>query len=253
MNWEHRCDLEWLRDRQKYITASDIKKLLPVTATGRPRKVGDEEYLKVMSSKMVQLTEEDCMSYGAAARGHIMEPYAIDALNGMLSDMRSGNPGETFYWWDDKIVSLPGRTLAFSPDAMDVPMVDEYDTPHAIAEVKSYGAEKHLLTAYTPKDKIEERWQIASAMALLDSIDHAYLVLFNPKMKKRRIFVIRFDRSELEKEIETVLEVEGNWTKFRMVGPLTKKSPNGAIWSGRGGSEQSIAKTYEEHMRLNPI
>lgn len=252
MNWEHKCDLDWLRSRQRYLTASDIKSLLPVTKTGRKREVGDLEYLKVMASKMVTLTDEDCMSYGAMARGHIMEPYAIDALNAMLVEMQGAGNNEMFYWWDDKLVTRPKRAIAFSPDAMDVPMGSSAE-PHAIAEVKSYDAARHLITAYTPKWQIEERWQIATSMALCDTIDHAYLVLFNPKMKYRKTFVIRFDRSELKHEIDVILEVERNWVDFRENGPLTKRPGNGAIHSHHGGSEETIMQEYERAYRLNPV
>lgn len=252
MKWEHKCDINWLRQRQRYLTASDIKSLLPVTKTGRKREVTDADYLKVMASKMVTLTDEDCMSYGAAARGHILEPYAIEALNTVLREMQ-GPEAEQFCWWDDLLVARHGRAIAFSPDAMDVPMGDPTLVPHAIAEVKSYDAARHLLTAYTPKDQIEERWQIATSMALLDSIDHAYLVLFNPKMKYRKTFVIRFDRDELNDEIDMILQIERNWCDFRENGPLAHKPDNGAIHSHHGGSEESIWEDYSRHYNLNPV
>ena len=251
MNWEHKCSLDWLRDRQRYLTATDIKSLLPVTKTGRHRDVDDQEYLKVMASKMVTLTEEDCMSYGAMARGHIMEPYAIEALNKMLEEM---GESERFYWWDDVLVTRPERVIAFSPDAMDVPQGWSLaETAHAIAEVKSYDAARHIATAYLPKEQIEERWQLATPMALYDTIDHAYLVLFNPKMKYRKTFVIRFDRDELKSEIEMIKEVEHNWREFRETGPLTTRPSNGAIHSHHGGSEETIIREYEEHRKLNPV
>ncbi len=251
MNWEHKCSLEWLKKRQHYLTASDIKSLLPVTRTGRKRDVSDIDYLKVMSSKMVTLGEEDCMSYGAAARGHLLEPYAIKALNEMLVELY-GKGAEQFFWWDDELVSIQGRAIAFSPDAMDVPMDHPALMPHAIAEVKSYDAAHHLAVAYMPKEQIEERWQIACAMALCESIDHAYLVLFNPKMKFRKTFVIRFERDELKREIETILQVEKNWKEFRENGPLTKMPPNGAVHSHHGGNESTIMEEIERAQRLNP-
>lgn len=249
MEWKHKCSLDWLKERQHYLTASEIRKLLPVTSTGRSRTVTDADRIKIMSYKMVTLTEEDTWSYGAAARGHIMEPYAIATLNEILSSM---GKDEQFYWWDDMLVKKPSRRIAFSPDAMNIPMTTNFEAPSAIAEVKSYGAERHLMTAYTPKDQIDERWQIATAMALYDSIEHGYLVLFNPKMKIRRTFVILFDRSELKKEIEMICKVEEDWTKFIESGLLTKRPANGAIYSSRGGSEESIIKIEEEKQRLNP-
>ena len=33
MEWKHKCDLGWLTERQKYLTASDIKSLIPFTKT----------------------------------------------------------------------------------------------------------------------------------------------------------------------------------------------------------------------------
>ena len=252
MEWKHKCSLEWLQERQKYLTASDIKRLLPVTATGRPRKITDIDRLKVMSSKMVDLTEEDCMSFGAAARGHILEPYAITALNDILDRFYHIGNKEQFYWWDDQVIHMPNRSLAFSPDAMNVPQTKNWEAPSAIAEVKSYGVEKHLVTAYTPKDKIEERWQIATSMAVLSQIDHAYLVLFNPKCD-RKTFVISFNRSDLEKEIEIILQIEEEWDKFVDSGILTTRSPNGAIYSSFGYSEQEIIKDVEVKNRLNPL
>ena len=251
MIWEHKCSLEWLKKRQRFLTASEIRSLLPVTKTGRPRVVGEQEYLKVMAGKMVELTEDDCYSYGPMARGHLLEPYAINTLNKILEDMQ-GEEHETFHWWDDEIVSMKGRTIAFSPDAMDIPMDNTFLVPHAIAEVKSYTAERHIQVAYSPKELIEERWQIATAMALMESIEHGYLVLFNPKMKFRKTFVMRFDRSDLENEIETILDVEKKWVEFRESGPLTRRSPTGGVWSQYGGREETIAREIEGRQRLNP-
>lgn len=250
MDWKHKCSLDWLKARQHHITASDVKSLLPFTKTGRPRKVGDEEMLKVLSGKMVRLTEEDCWSYGAMARGHLLEPHAIEALNEIL--LNEGSEDQ-LYWWDDVLVEETHRSLAFSPDALDIPQ--PWGDPHearVIAEVKCYSAAQHMTTAYTPKDMLEERWQIASAMALLPNIERGYLVLFNPKFRIRKIFVIKFDRSELESEIEEVLEVERKWDDFRSHGLINKASPNGGTWSAVGRTEEQIEEMIMERQGLNP-
>lgn len=249
MKWEHRCSLDWLRERQQHLTASDVRALVPVTRTGRSRDVGDQEYIKVAASKMVELTEEDCLSFGAAARGHMLEPFAVDALNEILTEAQ-GPEHETFFWWDDKV--LGDGTLAFSPDALDVPMGSK-DRPTAIAEIKSYSAERHLHTAYLPKELIEERWQIATAMASCESIDHGYLVLFNPSMKSRRLFVITFDRDELREEIEAVLKVRDRWVDFWESGPLSRHMPNDGIWMKTSQDERSIIEEISESQRLNPV
>ena len=248
MNWKHKCSLDWLRARQGYLTASDIKRLLPVTKTGRPRKVDELDYVGVMASKMVELTEEDCWSYGVMARGHLLEPYAVAALNQAL--FFDADEPDLFHHWDDKLVVLPGREIAFSPDAMDIPMGDPIENVTAIAEIKSYSPDRHLMCGYTPKDQLEERWQIATAMALLENIDHAWLVFFNPKMV-RRLIVIRYDRADLVKEIETVLEVEKAWRDFKDNGVLND-NPTDGFCSIRGDCEASIVTEIEKANRLNP-
>lgn len=243
MEWKHKCDIEWLCSRQGYLTASSIKKLLPVTATGRPRKVTDLDRMKVWASSLVDIREDDCWSYGAAARGHILEPYAIAELNDMLEE-------ETFFHWDDIVVTRPGRYLAFSPDAMNIPMSHEnWDDVTAIAEVKSYSHEKHLSLVFTEKDKLEERWQIAAAMALLENISHAYLVLYDPSMPDYGIVAIRYDRDDLEKEIETILQIESDWKDFVIE---NHSLPGDRIVSFGIRSEDDIIKEVEARQRLNP-
>lgn len=249
MKWEHRCDLAWLKERQEYLTASDIRSLVPLTKTGRRREVTELDYLKVFAAKSVKLTAEDCMSYGAAARGHLLEPYAVDALNQVLANVL-GDDADTFFWWDDVLVKEPGREIAFSPDAMNVPMTKNFEAPSAIAEIKCYEASKHMAVAHTMKDEIEERWQIATAMALEPTISHAYLVLFNPKVRARKTYVIRFDRCELENEIEMVVDVEDRWRRFRVSMPKTL--PNGGISSLAGKDESLIIEEIEARQRLNP-
>lgn len=257
MKWEHRCSLDWLRERQRYLTASDVRKLVPVTSTGRTRKVTEDDYLKVMASKMVELDEEDCVSYGAAARGHLMEPFAVTALNNMLVNLE-GEEATTFYWWDDKIVPRDDGDwpmhLAFSPDAADVSM-SQFDSGKPIteiAEVKSYSPDHHLAVAYTPKERIEERWQIAVAMTVMPTIEVGRLVLFNPRMTERRLFMIEYGRDELRQEMTHVYDVYQEWNRFVAEGPLTRRPISGGLWTADTPTEGRIAKVIEDRQRLNP-
>ena len=43
MEWKHKCALAWMQERQKFLTASDVKELLPYTATGRAKKITEED------------------------------------------------------------------------------------------------------------------------------------------------------------------------------------------------------------------
>lgn len=261
MEWEHKCSLEWLMARQDYLTASEIRSLIPLTKTGRARTVTDMDYLKVWSGKIVNLTEEDCWSTGAAARGHLLEPYAVDALNTALREY-DPRTAEHYYHWDDSLVTMPGRSIAFSPDAMNIPFsegetwFDAYGVSiTAIAEVKCYGRERHLTTAYTEKNMLEERWQIATAMALCDTIEHAHLALFNPSLSTRRLVVIEYKRKDLEKEIQEILEVEEKWDDFIDNHKMDKMLPEDyRFWStGIAPGETTIIEDIKFKKNLNPV
>lgn len=211
MEWKHKCSLAWMQERQNFLTASDVKALLPFTATGRPKRITDEDYLKVYAKKAVQLTEADCISRGAAARGHILEPFAIEEYNAN----REGSMPELVHWDDIVIAKGPRNHLAYSPDALDV-RVAGGQKPTLLGEVKCYSPERHLSVAKMDKMKCEERWQVATAMAVSPTIRAARLILFNPdmKFKSTRLFVKTWDRYELMDEIEKIEEVEKGWLDF---------------------------------------
>lgn len=214
MKWYHICNIDWLKARQQCLTATDVKDLLPVTKSGRPRKITDEDRLKVFSRKLVNLTVDDCESFGPAARGHLLEPYAIDTFNGK---------DRKFYHWDDVIIRYGSSYhLAFSPDACDVPQtyspgliqVSEMNQQiKHIAEIKSYNAEKHVLCGYSNKMDLEERWQIAVAMAVCPTIEDATLIFFNPSMRNE-IYSFVYTRNELQSEIDTIIKIEEDWNDF---------------------------------------
>lgn len=247
MEWSHKCDIKWLRERQNYLTASDIKKLLPVTATGRKRKVTDLDRMRIYAHKLVDLTEDDCWSYGMAARGHELEPFAVDALNDLLDKNEINS--ERFYWWDDKVISSEHTNLAFSPDATNVPMLSPKE-PTAIAEIKSYNDEKHFMLSFTPRNELEERWQIASAMAVRAHIDHAYLVLYNPRMLCDNVVAIPYDRDDLKKELEVISDVLGEWNRF--IFELPKMSVGDRLYGHYDLPEREIMTIMELRKNINP-
>lgn len=211
MKWVHKCKIEWLAARQMFITATDIKDLLPVTKTGRKRTIGDEDYLKVLARKLAKISPEDCVSTGSAARGHILEPYAVDAFNREF--------GKDMHHWDDAIVAkpMPGAyNLAFSPDAMSIEQPADTvvenigPDPIEIAEVKCYYPERHFVCGNTAKDKLDERWQVAAAMAVRSEISKAYVIFYNPSMEAQ-LYVFEYSRKDLEDEIKTIAEAEALW------------------------------------------
>jgi hypothetical protein len=256
--WFHKCSLDWLKARQNYLTATDVKELLPVTKTGRKRTITDENYLKILANKMVNLTEDDCVSTGSAARGHILEPYAIDRYNEEYIGSR-----HWLYHWDDVVITRPNAdpfSLAFSPDAMNVIMdyeirrsnkrlFNEFDTAvTTIGEVKSYGPERHFVAGHTPKYDLEERWQIATAMAVCDSIEEACLLFYNPSMKDQ-LYIVGYNRRDLASEIDTVLDVEQNWLGW--IDNLNKLGKHYTV-EGKLDEEQAIIRDIMKREELNP-
>lgn len=249
MEWKHKCSLAWMKERQKFLTASDVKALLPYTATGRAKKITEEDYLKVYAKKAVQLTEADCISRGAAARGHILEPFAIEEYN---ANRKSSMPG--LVHWDDIVIAKgPQYHLAYSPDALDV-RINEGKKPMWLGEVKCYSPERHLSVARMDKMKCEERWQVATAMAVSPTIRTASLILFNPDMKAKsnRLFVKSWVRCELEDEIEAIEDVERKWLdfideidsgKFLMLNDIVPKHVRNA---------EEIESLIEEDHRFDP-
>lgn len=248
MKWEYKCNLKWLKERQQHLTATDVKELVPYTKTGRSKKIEDEDYVKVLSRKFVNLTEDDCVSYGAAARGHILEPFALEVYN--------GNPRSTFlYHWDDTVICKDERDmgLSFSPDATNVPEGNSSPIT-VIGEVKSYGAEKHFACGLSDKMDLEERWQLATAMAVLPSIEKALLLFFNPSTPFK-LFVKEYTRAELVDEIKIINEVEKNWLDFienRWKDKIPSTIDDFCIL-GDYSDESEIVGRIEQEDKLNPV
>lgn len=213
MRWYHQVSRAWMEERRKYLTATDVAKLLPFTPTGRKRDVKDRQ-LEVWAEKQAGITDDMLVATGAAARGHIMEPYAIEAFNDL------GAMNVPIRHWDDVLIYREALGLAFSPDALSLMPVakgtasisfdDLCDSSLCMAEVKSYAPAKHYSKALAPKETLEERWQIATAMAVCPTIEDAYLVLFNPNCKQK-LFVRRYSAKDLEKEIDTVVDVANDY------------------------------------------
>lgn len=248
--WFHKCDLGWLMARQDCLTATDVKDLLPITKTGRKRTVTDDAYIGVLAKKLQVLTDEDCESTGAAARGHVLEPYAIKMYNESILD-----PTNWLFHWDDIVITrrpFKRFSLGFSPDALDAePPKDRgmfcFDNRFKrVGEVKSYYSTKHLVCANTPADQLEERWQIAVAMAVQTTIEEGRLLFYNPSMPKDMLYVVEYDRADLADEIDMVLDVEDKWLTF-----VENYVPLNEVYVGGLLEQEIIAKIMKEE-ELNP-
>jgi len=261
MRWRHKTSLDWLRARQSYLTASDIRKLIPFTKTGRKRTVTEEMKLEVLASKLVTLTEDDCVSAGMAARGHILEPYAVKAFSDAYCK-------EDYVHIDDRIIYREDGSafpLAFSPDAMTKEAASRLsnlypwtvsseleDIKFNILEIKSYSPGKHLALSETMPDEIEERWQIATAMAVCDSLENGRLVMYCPDMKDNihKLFYIPYSRYDLSKEIYTIRKTHREFIDW--CDKWFALTPAMHMYLYCEDDIEKIIEEVEERDRLNP-
>lgn len=241
--WRHEASESWLMSRRACLTASDIRKLIPDykrIKAGKIRLVDAMQFAKVYGEKRLQ--SMDPMSFGAAARGHVLEPHAIDEFNS------SNVSGTEYRWWDDRLI-MDGA-LGFSPDALDIPQPPgtrfrsdaatekivgrngEYKAPEHILEVKCYEAGAHFqrMAQLASGEKLDERWQVATAMVVCPSIYIADIMFYAPQC--RSWFFVEYDSHELHEEIEMVSEIKEMWVKFKSrmegkeiaLGSLTSKT-----------------------------
>lgn len=213
MNWFHKVDIEWLKARQGYLSATDVKKLLPTTPTGRPRGNLTEAYLKVWADKQREILEDDTVSVGVMARGHMLEKYALAEFN-KLGVM------DPLYHWDDCLIHN-GDCMAFSPDSLDLEQEDDglvsminlalMEDVRYMGEVKAYSTDKHYAVGLA-KDKmeLEERWQLATAFYVLPSLETAALIMYDPRAQHPVLYHL-YHRIDLAYEIKMIEEINNTY------------------------------------------
>ena len=214
MDWYHEVSENWLKARKTVITATEIKGLV---ATYKRMSKKDKE-AGVVSPAFAALWGDksstypiDVSSYGPAARGHIMEPYAIDEFN-MANEVH-------FHHWDDCIIA--NGLVGFSPDAMDIAQVTEdvklevngkclmnsigavCGLPERILEVKSFEPAQHMKAIATPKMKRDQLMQLAVAFHVVPTLKTATLLFFCPAAAIP-MYSETYTADDLHEEIEMV-------------------------------------------------
>lgn len=216
--WYHEVSAEWLKARQAVLTATDVVGLLPEWK--RYLKAGSPDKLMpgfaAMWCKKHSDTHLDTNSVEAAARGHAMEPWAVDSWN------RQATP--TFYHWDDCI--LCKGLLGFSPDAMTVPqftdapkmemtpdgkfIVDEagirQDAPSEVMEIKCYEPAQHMKAIIEDRMEHKELMQCAMAFCVLPNLETIRLVWFCPGAPVS-MFMEKYTRDDLHDQIRWIMEI----------------------------------------------
>jgi len=216
--WYHEVSAEWLKARQTVLTATDITGLQ--AEYKRYLKAGSPDKLMpgfaAMWCQKHSDTYLDTGSVEAAARGHAMEPWAVDSWN------KQATP--TFHHWDDCIICIDG--LGFSPDAMTIPqftydaklnvtsdgkfLVDsngmKCDCPNEIMEIKCYEPAQHMKAIIEDRMEHKELMQIAMSFAVLSNLEIARLTWFCPGAPIS-MFTEKYTRDDLHDQIHWVLEI----------------------------------------------
>lgn len=196
--WYHDVSAEWLKARQAVLTATDVAGLLPeykryLKAVSKDPSQADKiwpGFAAVWCQKHSDMLQ-DTGSAEAAARGHIMEPWAVDSWNKQVAT--------TFHHWDDCIICREG--IGFSPDAMTIPQLTgdalmtvtpdgkfiqsesssmKYDCPKEIMEIKSYEPAGHMKAVTEDRMEHKELMQVAMAFAVLPELEVARILWFCP-------------------------------------------------------------------------
>lgn len=218
MRWTHEVSAEWLRARRGVLSATDIVKLLPAykRTLKKPPASGEivPEFAAVWAEKHSANEPETAAPSSAAARGHIMEPWAVKALNEEM------HPAE--FHWDDAVIKH--GLLGFSPDALDIMQPDgccdirildarfmgfedvKVRQPKCGSEIKSYDAAHHMKCILEDRMAHAELMQIAVAFAVVPSLRVMSLVYFCPGAPIE-MWVERYEREELEEKIKLALDV----------------------------------------------
>lgn len=215
--WTYEAGLDWVLARKRYLTATDIVSLLPELKRIKKSGLKESEYGKyspacagIWAEKTAD-TEPDLFApSNDAARGHVLEPYALQEFNRLTKD--------SIYPWDDMLVVDEERKFGFSPDGLNVKQPIEYGgvIPASslkdeclvtkMVEVKCYAPKRHTEALLEDRFEHKERYQIAVAMDVLQSIGIGAVIWFNPSARKQ-IIVETYKRDDLANEISDVEEI----------------------------------------------
>lgn len=216
--WSHEVSANWLEARKSVLTATDVSGLMPEYK--RYLKRGDPDaispgFAALWCAKHTHgLT--DTGSSDAAARGHVMEPYAVGDWNEQASP--------TFYHWDDCVIR--NGVLGFSPDAMTVRQAYVYPsmevnakgnaiiasgkyslpTPAEVMEVKCYSPEQHMKAIIEDRMEHKELMQLAMAFAVLPNLEKARLLWYCPGAPCS-MFTEEYTADDLHDQVRWIVEI----------------------------------------------
>lgn len=228
MEWRHSVKLAWLLVRMHHLCASEVGKVMVYDRYGNmrtPEDIGKRFWsYRVEKFRMPQPGDEK--STGAAARGHVLEPVAIDLAKKLklipsgfmhLDDVLVGEKASgidlTLGWSPDGVLAnghLPDCNQAWWPN--DVPIVEG-------VEVKCLAPAGHAKNATCQIKDSDYYYQLATAFAACPSLERMHLILYNPDLKDNmlvpRMVVRTIEKDDMKEAICQVVDTEhmlNTWT-----------------------------------------
>lgn len=241
MQWYHLVDEDWLKARHSVVTATELRDLRSAYKKATKAELAGTAINQTVAGLWAEKRSKkvDPGSSGAAARGHIMEPWAIEEFNERL--------GTEFVHYDDFLIRNGG--MGFSPDAMDVPCENKgvlcdvgelVNKPRAILEIKSYQEKNHVKAILTQPKFLPERYQLAGAMLVCPTIEAAYICFYNPNCEIGFGWK-RYTREDLEAEIDELRELY-SWV-LKQFAAIEKQA---SFWPETNVSEETIYSKWLE-------
>lgn len=218
--WYHSVNPDWIKARREVFTATELRSLIP--AYKRWLKKDDPDAIDpdfcALVAEKLSTGSYDTNTFSWAARGHIMEPYAVEEFNKIV--------GTFLCHWDDCIIMDKERHVGFSPDALSISQSD-WKVPkvsaevlnglhehefHTILEIKCYAPAKHMKAIFSDPKDLDERYQIAVAMLTCPWIQRGFLVFYNPTLNfdddtSGAVHICSYGRKELEEEIQLMDDI----------------------------------------------
>jgi len=219
--WIYNVSADWLEARKSYLTATDIAGLLPAwkryLKSKDPKK--DEkiipEFAALWASKCSTVEVDTEAPSSAAARGHIMEPWAIESWNAQADPK--------MHHWDDCVIH--NGILGFSPDAMTIAQLDsrcelgvkEYPwlrNADEIMEIKCYENANHMKAVIEDRMEHKELMQVAMAFCVLPNLKKARILWFNPDAPISMHTEV-YDADDLHDQCRWITEIAEEYIKQR--------------------------------------
>ena len=193
---------EWLQARKGLITGTKNKDLIVKRGTGKKKGF----YQLIADRLTVEKPKNDFLPEGydvpedARARGHRLESDAI-------TEFRKVVPKLDFRDDCTLCVSEENDKLGYSPDALVyVDKNNSHIEPIGTVEVKCLDGANHIEALIT-KDYSDFEWQLIQGFIVNPKQQYAYLVFYNPDLK-RPLHYILITRDEVKEKITQLQEIQ---------------------------------------------